>query len=555
MARSQTTKTIAKRIDLSYFKSANALLRAKRVLIAIASCAAALYLAFNGWNRDQRLYNPGPVALAHANFEHNCFECHDSGGREGFIKTVSDSACLRCHDGPIHHGNQVRLVSAGADRAADCKSCHIEHRGRHALSTVSNDYCLQCHKDLSQNVKGGMTDVAGHVSVFRGSEHPRFGRELANSSGQWNDKTVVKFNHKLHMERPEIQANCVLCHTTSDVVPPGQPIKSNSQPPPYRTEKDRPAEWGKSGERRYVLPVTYEKHCAACHQITLAPLTTPSPTFAHQNMELVRAQIASLRWQYEQMLADRAQRKMLVARQKNEPAPADPAQRVRLTELPEAKGDEAWINRELTVLLDEEHLKDPTLAALGLEELNKALAASLSKLFEENRLKNPTLDAAGLEKLNEALAASPTVAANELSNRAELYLANSETNGCKKCHEVSGDVPAAWAAKRLAAKSSLDADKVELLKTQPTGMPAGPRRWFVHSRFDHDAHRNVGCVECHAQARESKLTSDVLMPNMESCVRCHFADTSKIKGATMDCMSCHVFHDRTRERMPTTRPR
>lgn len=507
MARSQTTKTIAKRIDLSYFKSANALLRAKRVLITIASCAAALYLAFNGWNRDQRLYNPGPVALGHANFEHSCFECHDSGGRDGFVKTVSDSACLHCHDGPVHHGNQVRLISAGADRAADCKSCHVEHRGRHALSTVTNDYCLQCHKDLSENVVGGMTNVAGHISAFRSTDHPRFGRELANSSGQWIDKTALKFNHKLHMDRPEIQANCVLCHTTSDAVPAGQSIKSNSQPPPYRSEKDRPADWGKSDERRYMLPVTYEKHCAACHQITLAPLTTSGPVFAHQSMELVRAQLSSLPLQYQRMLAD-------------------PVQRKSLTEPPVVKDEAAWIKKEIDSLLDENHLKDSTMP-----------------------------DAPGLDALNETFKSAAAGDSAELSNRAEHYLAYVATNGCKKCHELRGDVPAVWATKRLAAKSPADADKAELLKTQPTGMTSSPRRWFVHSRFDHDAHRNVGCVECHTQARESKLTSDVLLPNMESCVSCHFSDTPKIKGATMDCTSCHSFHDRTRERLPTTRPR
>ncbi len=505
MPRSQTTKTIAKRIDLNYFKSANPLLRWKRVLIVIAAGIAAIYLAVNGWNADQRLYNPGPVAAAHANFENSCFECHDSGGPNGFIKTVTDNACLKCHDGPIHHTNQVRLISAGMDRAADCKSCHIEHRGRHALATVANDFCLQCHQDLSKNV-AGTTLVAAKISQFKINDHPRFGRELTNSAGKWEDKTIVKFNHKLHMERPEIAANCNMCHSTSDVNPMGKAITSTSQPPPYATGKDRPSDWAKSGEHRYMLPVTYEKHCAACHQITLAPLTTPAPVFAHQSMDLVRAQIASLPTQYGQMLAD-------------------PAARKKLADAPAAKDEGDWINKQTAALLEE--LKDPTMDAPGKDELDKALA--------------PAADG----KAN----------ADELANRVEFYLVNQASNGCKKCHEAKGDVPAIWRGKRLAAKTPAEAEKFELLKTQPTGMTSQPRRWFVHSSFDHDAHRNVGCVECHRDAVDSKATSDVLLTNIESCVECHRPDTSKEKGVTIDCMSCHVFHDRTRERLPTTRPR
>jgi hypothetical protein len=220
-------------------------------------------------------------------------------------------------------------------------------------------------------------------------------------------------------------------------------------------------------------------------------------------MDLVRSQIASLPVQYTKLLAD-------------------PNQRRKLADPPAPKDEAAWINHQTASLLEE--------------------------------LKDPTLDAPGLEELNKILAATPDAAANELPSRVEMYLARVASNGCNKCHELQGDVSAVWTGKRLAAKSSTEADQVQLLKTQPTGMTNQPRRWFIHSRFDHDAHRNVGCIDCHTQTIESKLTSDVSMPNMESCVSCHRADSSKIKGITVDCVSCHQFHDRTRERQPTTRP-
>jgi len=75
--------------------------------------------------------------------------------------------------------------------------------------------------------------------------------------------------------------------------------------------------------------------------------------------------------------------------------------------------------------------------------------------------------------------------------------------------------------------------------------------------FDHRAHRSVNCVDCHAAALTSSATSDVLSPNLDtgtkSCVSCHKPDVDSFtagvhRGATSDCISCHQFHDRTKER-------
>src|SRR5687767_12359013 len=115
MARSRTTKQIAKRITLDYFKTPNPIRFANRVLIVALSLGALLYAAAYGTSKGgQKVYNPGPVSLAHASFQNDCRQCHDGGAADanhaGFNLAVSDAACLKCHDGPIHHSNQSTLV-------------------------------------------------------------------------------------------------------------------------------------------------------------------------------------------------------------------------------------------------------------------------------------------------------------------------------------------------------------------------------------------------------------------------------------------------------------
>jgi hypothetical protein len=79
---------------------------------------------------------------------------------------------------------------------------------------------------------------------------------------------------------------------------------------------------------------------------------------------------------------------------------------------------------------------------------------------------------------------------------------------------------------------------------EPAFAPAGiPRRWLPHGLFNHESHRMLDCAECHA-AKASKETSDVLLPGMASCQKCH----NSAVGARSDCVECHRYHDRDKER-------
>src|SRR5687768_18603700 len=116
MPRLRTAKAVASRIDLKYFKRWHRF-RGTRMILSILLGRGGLA----GWGvywvqSNQSIYNPGPLVQAHAFFENNCAACHDADGKGGWVQSVSDSACLQCHDAAIHHKDQsLQFVSAGAD--------------------------------------------------------------------------------------------------------------------------------------------------------------------------------------------------------------------------------------------------------------------------------------------------------------------------------------------------------------------------------------------------------------------------------------------------------
>lgn len=74
-----------------------------------------------------------------------------------------------------------------------------------------------------------------------------------------------------------------------------------------------------------------------------------------------------------------------------------------------------------------------------------------------------------------------------------------------------------------------------------------PQVWFGRAKFDHAAHRAVACVECHGEAQESQVHTDVLLPAIGTCVKCHAPPSRRgdqvSGGARFDCVECHRYHN------------
>lgn len=70
--------------------------------------------------------------------------------------------------------------------------------------------------------------------------------------------------------------------------------------------------------------------------------------------------------------------------------------------------------------------------------------------------------------------------------------------------------------------------------------PVTRTSWLSGSRFTHGPHRAAPCETCHAQARTSRATADVLMPQQKECSSCHGASATGTRSSS--CLSCHEYH-------------
>ena len=164
MARTRTTKAVAQRIDLNYFKRATPFKRAKLWLAILAPVVALVWIGWHFFGHDDRVYSSGRLSGAHAVLEKQCAACHGQLAG-GFSATAADSACLACHDGPAHHE-----TAAKTEKLA-CAECHVEHHGRLDLAATRNQSCAQCHGNLAAGI--ATTGFAKHIRSFEDG-HPEF---------------------------------------------------------------------------------------------------------------------------------------------------------------------------------------------------------------------------------------------------------------------------------------------------------------------------------------------------------------------------------------------
>src|SRR5450755_4923148 len=99
--RTRTTKKLAQRINLNYFKELHGIPRWRRILSGILTVAGLLWLGYYVVSGSPKPFNAGPVSHAHSMIGGKCTTCHVS--QASFSQPVTDKACLACHDGPIHH--------------------------------------------------------------------------------------------------------------------------------------------------------------------------------------------------------------------------------------------------------------------------------------------------------------------------------------------------------------------------------------------------------------------------------------------------------------------
>lgn len=312
MPRTRTTKKIAQRIDLNYFKRPAPLKRAKLWLSILLPLLALLWIAWRGLSRDPRVYSSGRLSEPHAVLERECSACHlQTAG--SFSAKADDKACLACHDGPEHHAWPAALRTQ-----PNCATCHSEHRGRVNIVAARNEACAECHANLTAVSRA--TRFSASIHSFENG-HPEFAALRPAEGRAPSDPSGIKLNHAIHMKPirrgpngPAVQLACGNCHHATSALPDltysdtsyraanvsypeadeGLPIASSG------LTRAKP----RSG-REYMAPVKFANACAACHLLTFdkrfdagVPHDTPEVVHAFLMVkfsEYIRSHPAELR--------------------------------------------------------------------------------------------------------------------------------------------------------------------------------------------------------------------------------------------------------------------
>ena len=103
----------------------------------------------------KKLLMPGELSEAHAQYEHECSNCHET-----FREISQQDLCLDCHEDISADMNQNRGFHglAGEVKAGECKSCHGEHLGRQG-DIVNLD------KDSFNHIQTGFELTERHLGV------------------------------------------------------------------------------------------------------------------------------------------------------------------------------------------------------------------------------------------------------------------------------------------------------------------------------------------------------------------------------------------------------
>lgn len=274
LRRTRTTKTLARRMDLQYFKGPHPF-RRWRLWLSILVPVLALGWLLSQHASSEKIYSSGPLSASHAAFGKKCSTCHVSEGRT-FHKEVTDRACLACHDAPAHHPEKASFTPS-------CGSCHVEHKGSAKLANTMDLGCTECHSSLGAHVKNASTTFVSNIAGFD-AHHPEFAVLRLKAM----DPGTIKLNHARHLAaglagpQGPVQLECSDCHR-----PSGMEGKW-----PYAGQAGLPGEIPipvRLSARAYMVPIRYSDQCAGCHTKDLQFDKRFSESVPHDRPEVVQA--------------------------------------------------------------------------------------------------------------------------------------------------------------------------------------------------------------------------------------------------------------------------
>ncbi len=310
MSSNRTSRELAERVEIEFHRRPNQLRHVAWWTSLLAGFVSAVSLAFAFAHGDYRIFDAGPLSTPHKMFENDCAKCHKNWAPlrrlvnlDNNIHSVDNKLCTTCHDGPVHHNNQIP-----AHHNISCAFCHREHHGDQDLTRMSNLHCILCHSDLKTthgpsktfartidlfDSEGGHPEFAVHRLWATDSEQTTLGESHAAQSvmsyfqrqgettARWQDRARIRFNHAAHLKEERKNGKLVYGLVGQDV---------------QFTDLSRSCQTCHllDAERRYILPINYEQHCAECHPLFFDNQNFPGKEVPHHEPELVRGFLTDL---------------------------------------------------------------------------------------------------------------------------------------------------------------------------------------------------------------------------------------------------------------------
>lgn len=504
----RTNKSIAERFDVEIHKRPERGLRRWRRFIAYACVAVPLLLVgLYEVLGDGRAYWAGPLTDVHQSAlvdskvkrSEGCATCHTKTAQplwrlvtmSSRACSVDDESCLNCHFKNDRLDEETRVEKARFGHSPNmveqdlqsCAVCHEEHRGQAKLKEVADVRCVACHGNLQ--TMGDEPTFHDRVPSF--AAHPEF------AASRFRGEVVVAGND-----------------------PPGP----------------KHAVFGRAEMKADHLLDKTQLHFN--HRTHLREDGVLLPASRHEggaDEKNVETDARDLRW------------KKLVCTDCHKVdaggeyiAPVTYAQHCS----------------SCHPLAYSERINGSGLGPLSHLELSRVYVEAKGRLREyaakqisAPRSLDPSDDLPRLPNKSGSTA-TPANSVDELVASLWPDLREVIHSGCAHCHVLK--------------PKGIGGSDGELVVTPPQI----PSRWLPHSRFNHDKHKEYACVSCHdPEAHKydevlrtgeggdrdlpSTRTSDILMPSVAVCQKCHAKGSQpewQVR-ARADCVECHNYHPQT----------
>jgi len=290
MPERETGKQRSQRIQIDYFRRETGLDRLKRGCILAGLIGGGLYAIYVLVAGGSPHLSTGPVILAHASFENQCYKCHQNLSpiaadaarpnidllRLSKVDSIkhTETACRQCHQVGNHYRDLMHEESQLIDQ--NCSLCHSDHQGREFdLTFVANQNCVSCHDALSEVCKA-LPRVKPETVSFSQSGHVEF-----FTSSATEDPGVIKFDHHQHMMPGQVDKGRKGAFTIEMLEPtmrekyrkPGQDdtakvtLDCSSCHEMAGSPESNISQIADSELGRHLNPISFDRHCSACHSI------------------------------------------------------------------------------------------------------------------------------------------------------------------------------------------------------------------------------------------------------------------------------------------------